>query len=61
MLPKMPLTIDFAPERITELSAVVAARFAIVSVLVFLPPNTELIAFVLRDLATDVAAFVAAL
>lgn len=51
---------EFVPERITELNALVAARFAIVPALTFLPPTMELTIFVLTDLATDEEALVTA-
>ena len=51
---------EFEPERITELSAFLAARLAIVLLLVVFPPVSELIMFVLRELATEDAALVAA-
>ena len=47
---------ELAPLRITELSAVDAARLAIVPVLAVLPPRTELIILVLTLRATELAA-----
>ena len=48
------------PERMTELSALFAARLAMVLPLVCLPPRTELTRFVLTERATEDAAFVTA-
>ena len=53
--------IDEVPVRITDESAFVAARFAIVPVLTFFPPVRELTMLVLSDLATEEDALVAAL
>ena len=48
------------PDRMTELSALLAARFAMVPVLVILPPVRELTMFFPTALATvDAAAFAA--
>ena len=59
-VPKNPLIIAVAPVLITELSAFVAARLAIVCADVCLPPSSELTIFVLTDLATDDVALVTA-
>ena len=48
------------PERITELSAFLAARLAMVCALVVLPPVAALTRFVDSELATEDAALVAA-
>ena len=60
IFPKSPLIISVDPERITEERALLAALFAMVLLLDFVPPRTELIILVEMDLATEDAAFVAA-
>ena len=61
LLPNRPLRIEFVPDLITELRALVAALLAIVFPLAVFPPKTEFIALVLTLLATDEAALDTAL
>ena len=59
-LPNRPLMSAPEPLRMTELSAFLAARFAIVCALVVLPPVAAFIRLVLSALATEDAALLTA-
>lgn len=60
IFPNRPRMIELLPFLITELNALVAARFAMVFALVVLPPRTVFTILVLTERMTDEVAAVAA-
>ena len=60
LFPNSPRMMVLLPERITELRALRAACWAMVLVLLVLPPVIELMRLVLMDPATEEAALVTA-
>ena len=60
LLPNRPRMMELAPERMTELRALVAARLAMVPALVVLPPVTELTMLWLTAVITEEVALVTA-